>query len=369
MPHPRRKRWLLAGAAAGVAATLALVVGLGLLAASGAAAGSPPVNTSPPTISGTVQVGGKLHADPGSWTGSPPISFHYRWQRCDQNGANCADIGGATSDSYTLTSADVGNTVRVVVEATNADGTGTAASAPTAVVAAPAAPSNTNPPFVTGTPLLGQTLTANPGTWTGPGTITFSFQWRRCDRFGGACTDIPGASAGTYVVVSADVGHTLRVRVTATNASGSTTATSAPTAVVASGLGGCPPGTQPVPVADVTPPARLTVDRMQFSPPVVGRTTTSVSARFHVSDTCGQSVQGALVYATAVPFNQLSVPPEGATDANGWATLDFQTLAGFPATRFQRLLVVFVRARKPGEDLLTGISTRRLVSVRVDLSR
>ena len=65
-----------------------------------------------------------------------------------------------------------------------------------------------------------------------------------------------------------------------------------------------------------------------------------------------------------VPFNQLNVPGEAATDANGWAQLNFQTLAGFPAARRQQLLVMFVRARKPGENLLAGISSRRLVSVR-----
>jgi hypothetical protein len=80
-------------------------------------------------------------------------------------------------------------------------------------------------------------------------------------------------------------------------------------------------------------------------------------------------VHGALVYTTAVPFSQLNVPAEQATDGNGWAQLGFQTLAGFPAARQQQLLVMFVRARKPGENLLAGISSRRLVSVRVDLSQ
>jgi hypothetical protein len=108
---------------------------------------------------------------------------------------------------------------------------------------------------------------------------------------------------------------------------------------------------------------------LQVSPNVVLRSTQQVTARFHVSDTCGQAVQGALVYATAVPFNQLNVPAEQSTDSTGWAQVNFQTLAGFPAARRQHLLVMFVRARKSGENVLAGISTRRLVSVRVDLAQ
>jgi hypothetical protein len=75
------------------------------------------------------------------------------------------------------------------------------------------------------------------------------------------------------------------------------------------------------------------------------------------------------VYATTVPYNQYSVPPEGKTGADGTVTLTMAQRSGFPAARHQELLVVFVRARKPGEPITGGISTRLLVSFPVSLRR
>ena len=75
---------------------------------------------------------------------------------------------------------------------------------------------------------------------------------------------------------------------------------------------------------------------------------------------------GALVYATPTPYQQFR-GPEGPTDANGWATITLTRQRFFPATPQQQNLIVFVRARNPAEDLLGGISARRLVSFRVRL--
>jgi len=365
--HSAKKRWTLFGASLGMIATLAAVVGLGVLAGSGAAAQSGPYNTSPPTIHGTADAGHTLKAKPGEWTGVNPITFAYQWRRCDKNGSNCADIAKATSQTYTLTSADIGNTVRVVVTATNKYGSRKATSDPSAVIAAPSAPANTAMPTISGTPQIGQTLTVSNGSWNGPGTITYTYQWFRCDATGGSCAAITGATGKTYTLTSSDIGHTLRARVTAKNDNGSTAATTVPSAVVASKSGGCAIGAKgTLAVADVDAPARLTIDQMQFSPSVLSRQgSQQVLARFHVSACNGLPVQGALVYATGVPYNQINNAPETPTDASGWATISFHTMSGFPSSPHQQLLALFVRARKPGGNLLGGISTRRLISVPV----
>src|SRR5262249_30837047 len=75
-----------------------------------------------------------LQASSGSWSGSPG-SFGYQWRRCDSSGAGCADVAGATAQSYQVAAADVGATLRVRVTATNAGGSASADSAQTGIVA------------------------------------------------------------------------------------------------------------------------------------------------------------------------------------------------------------------------------------------
>src|SRR4029079_1526071 len=163
-----------------------------------------PANTTLPSISGTTRDGQTLTADRGTWTGTPNITYAYQWRRCDVSGANCADIAGATAATYTLASADVGTTTRVVVTATNTAGS-TAATSAAAAKVDPTPPVNTVAPTITGTARDDQTLTVNRGTWTGTPTITYTFQWRRCDANGSACTDISGATGTTYKLTSTDV--------------------------------------------------------------------------------------------------------------------------------------------------------------------
>ena len=191
-----------------------------------------PANSALPGISGTAQDGQTLSGSTGTWGGTGPITYAYQWRRCDAAGASCANIGGATSSNYSLVPADIGSTIRLVVTATNSEGSASATSAQSSVVTA-IPPANTALPTISGTGVDGQTLTAANGSWSGSPTITYGYQWRRCDAAGGSCVNIGGATSSTYSLVGADVGSTIRVVVTGTNGGGSASATSAQTGTIA----------------------------------------------------------------------------------------------------------------------------------------
>jgi hypothetical protein len=354
----RTRRRLLLAEAALVATLVATLVGVRAATASDASA---PGNTSRPTISGTAQAGQTLKAGPGTWTGGG-IDYSFQWRRCGPEGGHCSNISGATGQLYTAVGADAGHTLRVVVTAVNSDGAASAVSKHTAVVAA----SPKQPPHVTSLPTIsgklqeGQLLSATTGQWSGSQPMQFSYRWRRCDANGGNChtTNLIGA---TFRLDSDDVGRTLRVVVTATNSAGSSAAVSSQTGVIAAAAP--PPGTC-LSIASVKSPQRLVVDQVQYSPSRIQSRSVPLVARFHVVTTRGFCVSGAAVYAAGVPFNRLSPEPEVSTGPDGWAQITFQVLPTFPLQR-GNLVVLFVRARKPGENLLAGVSTRRLVSVRV----
>ncbi|MGH3084180.1 MAG: hypothetical protein ACRDNP_09005 [Gaiellaceae bacterium] len=367
---PRRRGRLLLRVAVPVAAAAALTAAL-LPGSGSAVALVPPNNTGEPSIVGQPVEGRTLTANRGTWSGTTPMSFAYRWLRCPTDGgaadgSNCAAIGGATGTTYTLRSADVGIRIRVRVTATNADGSDTAASNPTAIVQGSAGPRVVDPPTISGSPTLGATQTANPGTWSGTQPITFTYQWRSCNSSGGGCSNISGATGREYVTRQSDVGRTLRVRVTARNTIGTETDTSAPTAVINVAVPtGCPGGNGPVNITQLTPPARLLVDRFQVQPNPIPRSVGALTVGFRVTACGGRAVAGALVYVTAVPYNQFAIQPEAQTGGDGIAILRMPRLKGFPAANNQTLLVMFVRARKGGEPALAGISTRRLISFRL----
>jgi len=250
------------------------------------------------------------------------------------------------------------------------------------VAASTARPQPITQPTVTGTPQEGQTLTGHNGRWANNPT-DFNFFWMRCNANGGSCANIIGAHAATYTLNSVDVGNTVRFKVQARNNDGSTFAVSAQTAEVTKAGSptppppspgppppsktGCPPGTGTAQASDLTEPAKMILDGQQGTPNVVTSSTTDLTLRYHVSDSCGQNVQGALVYSTAVPFNQWSIPAEVPTGPDGWATMTMHRLKGFPVSSHQQLIALFARARRSGESLLSGLSTRRLFSLPVNL--
>jgi RHS repeat-associated protein len=93
-------------------------------------------NASLPTIAGNVQQGNMLSADPGDWHGKQPISYAYQWQSCNSSGGECANITGATKQSYVPGPADIAKKLRVVVTASNEEGSSSATSAASSAVGA-----------------------------------------------------------------------------------------------------------------------------------------------------------------------------------------------------------------------------------------
>ncbi len=108
------------------------------------------------------------------------------------------------------------------------------------------------PPTIVGAPQAGQPLAAVPGTWEGGKPLTFAYQWRLCDAAGATCTSIAGATGESYRPLSTDVGHSLKVIVTATSGTGAATATTIASATVSPA--GTSPGARP---ANLKPPQIL----------------------------------------------------------------------------------------------------------------
>jgi hypothetical protein len=221
-----------------------------------------PSNTAAPAISGTDTQGQTLSAGTGAWT--PAGTYTYQWQTSTDGGSSWSNISGASSSTYVLGSADIGNTVRIIVTATNTYGAATADSAPSGTILAEPAPSvttatspavsptgSTDPagpsavesaaprevtaPAVTGVLRQGDTLSASAGTWSWLPAGTYAYQWQRSSSGAGSWSNITGANAATHLLTAADVGHLIRVVVTATNGSGHATAESASARAVLSG--------------------------------------------------------------------------------------------------------------------------------------
>jgi hypothetical protein len=170
-------------------------------------------------------VGQTLTESHGTWTSLTPITYSYLWEICDSSGATCSGIPDAIDQTFTLTAADVGHTIRVQETATNPGGSSSpATSSHTAVVkTAVVRASNSSPPVISGTAVVGQTLSSTTGTWSGTGPISYSYQWQRCNP---ACSNIGGATGPSYALTSADQGALVLVIVTAHNAAGSVQAIS-----------------------------------------------------------------------------------------------------------------------------------------------
>lgn len=225
-------------------------------------------------------------------------------------------------------------------------------------------PENTEAPMVVGTPQDGELLAAKDGEWTGEDPTAFTYQWQSCDAAGANCANIAGATGKVYRAATADVGKRIRVQVTAKNSTGTTTAATPPTAAVVHPTGATriADGRYSIPATSVKDSSRLVVSGVEFSPSVL-RSRQEFTGRFRVTDTRGYVVRDAIVLVTGVPLGWINAPQEIKTNVDGLATLQLQ-----PTTRLRLVrggsMVMFIRARKEGDSLLAGVSSRRLVRVR-----
>ena len=193
-----------------------------------------PINTVSPELSGFTSPGASVVATSGTWEGASSYSF--QWYRCTAASAvtqvsvpaGCVAITGADSATYLIQATDNGYWLRVRVRATGSGGATSIVSATSAKVGAKPASVKAKPPRVmNGLVNVGSTLAAKRGQWTN-GPVTYAYQWYRCTKAGvknprgipAACTAITGATSKTYKVKAADRGSFLRVRVTATGATG-----------------------------------------------------------------------------------------------------------------------------------------------------
>ena len=253
-------------------------------------------NTTAPTIAGSAAPGSTLTADPGTWSPSWSYAYRYEWDRCTPDMTDC--YGQTGPSSYTVSSLDAGCRIAVFVSAdsglpdnagvkpfpavdtdpvpggpcnpasgpifppggpggSGGGGSGGSGSAP----AAPTAPDqilNAGPPVVSGTPAVGSTLTAAPGSWQPAWSYGYTYRWYRCDPAATACAaataDRPNAR---YVVVRADAGCLLEVEVIAGDSVATSAAVrSAPTGRVGGGPCSAAAARAIVAVARLTPGAR-----------------------------------------------------------------------------------------------------------------
>ena len=181
---------------------------------------APPTNTVLPLITGNAIVGSTLTVSNGTWDGMD-ITYDYLWYRGEE------PIWTATSNTYTLTTADQDNTIKCQVQGQNAVGAQIVFTISTAVVVS-SPPVATVDPEITGSAIVGETLTISSGTWSDSPTISYQWQWAHVSA------NIYGANTNTYPIVNEDLGRSLTCIVIATSNSGITQKRVTPTLQVTS---------------------------------------------------------------------------------------------------------------------------------------
>ena len=227
-------------------------------------------------------------------------------------------------------------------------------------------PVNTRRPTVSGRTEVNQPLRVEPGRWSGRQPITYAYQWLRCDNRGDNCVTQPGFVDDNYVLRDGDIGKRVRVRVTASNADGTSSRLTAATAVVAalSGPPGAvklPSGETSIPVTSVPSTERLVVAAVGFEPSVIRSLDTTITIRVKVKDTRGYVVRDAVVFIRSTPV-VTTAAPETKTATEGIVTFSVRPERDFPIRNGYNVQF-FVKASRPGDNPLGGIAGYRLVQV------
>lgn len=204
-------------------------------------------------------------------------------------------------------------------------------------------PDNSALPTISGTAQTGHTLNAANGTWSGTAPIAYTYEWQRCNSSGSSCGSIGGATNQNYVASSGDIGHTIRVEVTATNADGKGQALSAATAQIAP-TGNAPANTkQPNPAGTAEDGKTVTVDNGTWtglqpitftyqwqSCTAVNSVCTSLAGMTSSSLVVGPSLVGMLLRASITATNSIG---KTAAFSNATAVVVAKPIAPVNTTR------------------------------------
>ena len=330
-----------------------------------------PTNTGEPRVSGTPRVGQIQRTTRGTWTGTQPIDYVYRWFRCQGRGApdasDCLRIANALGHDLRRA-----RRRRRLPHPVAGDARGTT-TAPTRRPRTPRPSSSLRLPGARRTrpsrrsrarPHVGQRLTANRGTWSGEPPITYSFQWLRCSTAGDNCSEIAGATDNSTSSSTNDSGRTTprpghraerrRLAVGAVEPDGRRRwgrrrrrrrRELGPRRQTCSAAGD-----------------RLVVSQVRFSPNPVDEPRASDHGA-HQGDGPARSCSARRARLHPLGAAQDDRRRPSAERGDGWVEYQLQPLQHFPAVNGN--VQFFVKAYRAGDPPLGGIAGYRLVQVRV----
>ncbi len=276
----------------------------------------------------------------------------YQLQAGDYGHLICVEVWGGTRSTYTYS---WGELAYDVWEWGNASKDGSIARACREAISPAVAPASSSLPTISGTPMVEETLSVANGEWTGTAPLAFSVKWQHCDAAGANCTDT-GVTSQSYTLPRSAIGKRIRAEVTASNAGGSRTAVSEPTAVVSDLM---PTATRTwIPAEKVTAPHRLVINSATVRPARLARPG-PVTFNVRVFDSRGFRIKDAEV--RVAPFSGTTFLPSELVETaqNGTARL-ILTPAETLTLQGRRGITFVITARRPGDRWVSPRSAKAL---------